>query len=212
MDSNLSDREKWDRRYLDGSYADRSWPSAYLDSLLRLNDSLPQGGRALDLACGRGRNSIFLARNNFCVDAIDVSPVALRYGVQESIKSNLSINWVLADLMEKKSPMRGQITASYDLIIMFRFVSSDLLESLVSTLAPNGVLISEQHLVRSQKDEGERIVGPSSNRFRVEKGSLKHSVLKSCPSVGIVDEFEGLVQDPDGEVALVSRLCVMRGG
>ena len=100
MDSNLSDREKWDKRYLGGSYADRSWPSAYLESLLRLNDSLPKGGRALDVACGRGRNSIFLARNDFSVDAIDVSPVALRYGVQESIKSNLSINWVLADLME----------------------------------------------------------------------------------------------------------------
>ena len=59
-----------------------------------------------------------------------------RYGVQESIKSNLSINWVLADLMEKKPPMRAQITASYDLIIMFRFVSNDLLESLESMLAP----------------------------------------------------------------------------
>ena len=212
MDSNLSDREKWDRRYSEGSYADRFWPSAYLESLLGRNDFSPKGGRALDLACGRGRNSIFLARNNFCVDAIDVSPVALRYGVQESIKSNLSINWVVADLMEKKSPMQGQITASYDLIIMFRFVSSDLLESLVSKLAPNGVLISEQHLVRSQKDEGERIVGPSSNRFRVEKGSLKHTILKSRSSVDIVDEFEGLVQDPDGEVAQVSRICVMRRG
>ena len=212
MDSNLSDREKWDRRYLDGSYADRSWPSAYLDSLLSLNDSLPKGGRALDLACGRGRNSIFLARNNFLVDAIDISPVALRYAVQESIKSNLSINWVLADLMEKKLPMRGQITASYDLIVMFRFVSNDLLESLVSMLAPNGVLISEQHLVRSQKDEADRIVGPSSNRFRVEKGSLKHAILKACSSVDIVDEFEGLVQDPDGEVAQVSRVCVTRRG
>ena len=114
--------------------------------------------------------------------------------------------------MEKKSPMQGQITASYDLIIMFRFVSSDLLESLVSKLAPNGVLISEQHLVRSQKDAGERIVGPSSNRFRVEKGSLKHTILKSRSSVDIVDEFEGLVQDPDGEVAQVSRICVMRRG
>ena len=212
MDSNLSDREKWDKRYSDGSYADRSWPSAYLDSLLSLNDSLAKGGRALDVACGRGRNSIFLARNNFLVDAIDISPVALRYGVQESIKSNLSINWVLADLMERKLPMRGQITASYDLILMFRFVSNDLLESLISMLAPNGALISEQHLVKSQKDEADRIVGPSSNRFRVEKGSLKHTILKSYSSVDVVDEFEGLVQDPDGKVAQVSRICVTRRG
>ena len=27
-----------------------------------------------------------------------------------------------------------------------------------------------------------------------------------------VDEFEGLVQDPDGEVAQVSRICVTRRG
>ena len=114
--------------------------------------------------------------------------------------------------MEKKPPMRAQITASYDLIVMFRFVSNDLLESLVSMLVPNGVLISEQHLVRSQKDEADRIVGPSSNRFRVEKGSLKRTILKACSSVDIVDEFEGLVQDPDGEVAQVSRICVTRRG
>ena len=67
-------------------------------------------------------------------------------------------------------------------------------------------------MVKSQKDEADRIVGPSSNRFRVEKGSLKRTILKASSSVDIVDEFEGLVQDPDGEVAQVSRICVTRRG
>ena len=47
-----------------------------------------------------------------------------------------------------------------------------------------------EHLVVS-KDEADRIVGPSSNRFRVE-GFFKSTILKASSSVDVVDEFEGL--------------------
>ena len=84
----------------------------------------------------RGRNSIFLARNDFSVDAIDVSPVALRYGVQESIKSNLSINWVLADLMVGFGNVSANNCIPRSDCHVSRFVSNDLLESLLICLLP----------------------------------------------------------------------------
>ena len=68
-----ADRNKWDQRYREGAYASRDYPSEFLkQQLLHLKP-----GKALDLACGAGRNSIFLAQNGFFVDAVDVSSVGL---------------------------------------------------------------------------------------------------------------------------------------
>lgn len=69
-----ADRERWNGRYAAGEYGERRWPSDFLKESL---DRLPRG-RALDLACGLGRNARFLAENGWQVDAVDVSDVALR--------------------------------------------------------------------------------------------------------------------------------------
>ena len=52
---NPPDRQRWDLRYREGAYAQRHWPSAYLQQLHQ-GGVIPDDGRALDIACGRGRN------------------------------------------------------------------------------------------------------------------------------------------------------------
>ena len=47
-----ADRKKWNERYRAGAFAERTHPSALLEDWI---DRLPLG-RALDLACGAGRN------------------------------------------------------------------------------------------------------------------------------------------------------------
>src|SRR5688572_2866920 len=61
---NVSDaeRERWDARYREGAGATE--PSAFIMSL---DDVLPKSGRALDLAGGRGRHAIWLARRGMDV-------------------------------------------------------------------------------------------------------------------------------------------------
>ncbi|MCK5307678.1 MAG: SAM-dependent methyltransferase, partial [Zetaproteobacteria bacterium] len=59
----------WDKRYSVNPSTQLRKPSALLAELL---PTLP-GGKALDLACGEGRNAFFLARNGYAVDAIDSS-------------------------------------------------------------------------------------------------------------------------------------------
>lgn len=78
------DKEKWDRRYHEGAYADRTAPAVWLaESLPAIKASLAARSsttnrfRALDLACGAGRNGWFLVREGFCVDGVDISPVGL---------------------------------------------------------------------------------------------------------------------------------------
>ena len=68
------DRQRWNERYREGAYQFREHPSAVL---LDWQDALA-GSTALDLACGRGRNTLYLATLGFDVHAIDVSDIAIQ--------------------------------------------------------------------------------------------------------------------------------------
>src|SRR5438132_12551316 len=69
------DRERWNQRYRAGAYDFD--PTAWLvarQALLRPRQAV---ARALDLACGAGRNTLYLAGLGYVVDAWDISDVAL---------------------------------------------------------------------------------------------------------------------------------------
>ena len=88
-----TDRQRWDARYRDGAYEQRAWPSAYLQQCVPLIAPTQLGVRALDIACGRGRNSLYLAQQGFAVDAVDVSSVAIAHGATRALQAGLTINW-----------------------------------------------------------------------------------------------------------------------
>ncbi|HEX6389354.1 MAG TPA: class I SAM-dependent methyltransferase, partial [Solirubrobacteraceae bacterium] len=68
-------RERWNERY---AQPDRRWmPEAPSEWLVAHSGLLAGGGRALDVACGDGRNALCLAQLGYMVDAIDVSDVAI---------------------------------------------------------------------------------------------------------------------------------------
>ncbi len=68
-----ADRIKWDKRHRAKSGEEMSPPSEFIK---RWIDRCP-GGRALDVACGRGPNALFLAASGYEVDAVDISTEAL---------------------------------------------------------------------------------------------------------------------------------------
>lgn len=72
-------REIWQRNYLAGRY--NSWPYDTVVSLvLRYYGAASSRGevRILDLGCGGGNNSLFLAQEGFDFRAVDASPEAVR--------------------------------------------------------------------------------------------------------------------------------------
>ena len=182
------DREKWNRRYRDGAYHGRTHPSAFLEECAA---ALPEPGRALDLACGTGRNAVYLADLGFAVDAVDISAEALAIG--QARAPTLPIRWLEHDLDSGFVP-----EASYDAIVNIRFVDLPLLESLLPSLRPNGVLIVEQHLATPRDD----VIGPKNPAFRVAPGELAR--LASTLLIERVEE--GVFADPDGRNAALSRL------
>ncbi|MDO5640061.1 MAG: class I SAM-dependent methyltransferase [Neisseria sp.] len=65
---------KWDERYLCDEYVFGTEPNEFIARVL---PQLPQGGRALDLATGEGRNGVFLAEHGFEAEGVDMSAVGL---------------------------------------------------------------------------------------------------------------------------------------
>lgn len=188
-----ADRERWNGRYAAGEYGERSWPSDFLTESM---ERLPRG-RALDLACGLGRNARFLAENGWQVDAVDVSDVALRKA--EALAPNADIRWIACDLERGYTP-----PADYDLVVNVRYVNLPLLTNIRSALRLGGALLVEQHL--ALPDLADDVVGPRNPRFRVAPAALR----KVAEGLRIEVDEEGLIQDPAGETAALARLLAFR--
>ncbi|NKC00592.1 MAG: methyltransferase domain-containing protein [Pseudomonadales bacterium] len=193
-----SDQERWNERYRAGAYAERQHASDFL--VQQESKLLSLAGRtAADIACGRGRNSRYLARLGFSVDAYDVSDVALQLGAQDASSehspSGGEISWHERNLLADEFA----VESTYDVIIMVRFVALSLLATLAEKLRPGGLLLVEEHL---QYDGPEAVVGPRSGRFRVKSGEL----VSAVGQMDVMESFEGLVTDPDGARAAVARL------
>lgn len=187
-----TDRLKWNERYQNGTYGERRYPSALLQEWI---DRIPCG-RALDVACGAGRNALFLAARGFTVDAVDISRAALDLARGRAQEAGLLINWIEHDLDESLA-----LDAQYALILLVRYVNLPLLRQLTGNLAPGGFLVCEQHLVTDQE-----VVGPSNSAYRVASGALRAVAKDLC----IHHLEEAIVQDPDNRKAALARLVAQK--
>lgn len=198
------DQEKWDQKYAAGAFESRSYPSQYLkeqlpnitQTLMSVEASTPW--RALDIACGAGRNAHYLALNGFTVDALDISRVGLDRAENNTPAGAAKICWTQVDL-DDGLPNDSK---KYDLIIMFRYVNASLLAAIGERLSENGHLLCEEHLVTNQS-----VNGPSSERFRVATSELETALV----AYNVIDKFEGIIEDPDGSRAAVARILVRNG-
>lgn len=191
-----SDREKWDARYREGSYSTRTHPSTLLTEWL---PRLPRG-RALDVACGAGRNALALAAAGYRVDAIDISPVALARARATALSRGLDIRWLEADLdsPDWNAPLAAM---RYDLIVWVRYVNTALMPALIEHMADGAWLVCEQHLSTSLG-----VAGPSNPAFRLPANAL----LKSAAGLRVPFYREGPLEDPDGRVVALARLIACK--
>ena len=130
------DRDKWNARYAAGAYGERTHPSPYLVASLERFAARPgssAGGRALDLACGRGRNALHLAASGYEVDAVDISGEALARAQAAANLQGLRPHFHELDLDEDDLPR-----ADYDLILVSRYLNRALVPRLVDALAAGG--------------------------------------------------------------------------
>lgn len=153
---NSKPSETWDERYASGKYS-----SAKPHKLLiELAENL-KAGNVLDLACGTGRNAIFLAEKGFKVTAIDNSVVGIEIAKQRAKEKGLKIDFRVADLEKDEFVIEEN---AYDLVCDFYYLQRELFAEMKKGVKASGLIISTIHIYGEGENEG---------RFLLKEGELK---------------------------------------
>ncbi len=132
--------------------------------LLDNEDLLPRSGRALDVACGRGRHEFWLAERGLAVDAIDRNRERLRFVQSEADTRGLRVTTRHLDLESGNADLGRE---SYDLIVVVSYLHRPLFPALLRALRPGALLVYET-FTRAQAKRGR----PSNPDFLLESGEL----------------------------------------
>ena len=135
------DRHQWDERYATGELIWRAEPNLFLVQEVTALDP----GRALDLACGEGRNAIWLAERGWKVTGVDFSPVGLGKARRLAAERGVEVRWIEEDVVDWAPPRE-----SFDLaVVMYlQLPSADrrrALEGAARALAPGGTILVVGH-------------------------------------------------------------------
>ncbi|HSC32345.1 MAG TPA: methyltransferase domain-containing protein [Gemmatimonadaceae bacterium] len=184
----MSDRETWDARHRAALGTPLGAPSAWVMSRAL---SLSAHDTIVDLAAGRGRHAVPLARAGHRVVAIDIVAAALA-----DARAAAPMDAIAADA--SRLPLRS---GSIDAIVCVNFLDRTLFPSLASLLRPGGAAIVETFTV-AQRALGR---GPSSDAFLLQSDELPGLL---APLV-ILENREGLVRDAAGE-RYVAQVMAMK--
>ncbi len=150
----------WNQRYLSSERGDQGAIFAPPTALVvRTAESL-KPGRALDLACGTGRNAFWLAEQGWNVTAVDGATAAIELLRDEAVRRNLRVDAVAADLSLGQFAIAPE---SWDLITICYYLQRDLLAPAFSGLRRGGVLLAITHIAES---------GEEPHPHRLEAGEL----------------------------------------
>ncbi|HMT94939.1 methyltransferase domain-containing protein [uncultured Thiothrix sp.] len=98
-------------------------------------------GRGLDLACGAGRDLIYLAQHGWQMTGVDWSADSLQRVQQLAMSQNLKITTILRDLETEIKPLPEFSSGSFELICVARYLHRPLFPLLPELLKPSGIII-----------------------------------------------------------------------
>jgi 2-polyprenyl-3-methyl-5-hydroxy-6-metoxy-1,4-benzoquinol methylase len=147
-------REDWDRRYAETESLWSATPNRFLVSEAL---ELPPGS-ALDLACGEGRNALWLAALGWRVTAVDFSEVAIAKGRRRALEEGVEVDFRGLDLLDFE-PERE----AYDLVlVLYLQIPPEerrlVLARAATAVSPGGTLLLVGHDLRNLT---EGVGGPS---------------------------------------------------
>lgn len=182
----IEDKVRWNKKYalypMPGDAA----------SLLTTHLRDANVGQALDIACGTGRNSVYLAEHGFVVDAVDISDSAL-----SQIPLSDKIRTIEADLDEYEIAKE-----SYDLVINCNYLDRAMFPAIKDGLKDGGVLIFETFV----EAEGEGFHQPSNPDFLLRSEELK----EAFEEFDIIKYEEHMTQNLRGEKVNVASLVARK--
>lgn len=144
---------------------------------------LARAGSALDVACGRGRNAIWLARRGLETLAVDRDPAALEDLGAEARRLALPLRTEAIDLERRDAHLPA---AAFDVIVVVNYLHRPLFPALKEALRPGGILVYET-FTRAQAARGK----PTNRKFLLEPGELRTLVAPLEVLVEREGDFDG---------------------
>lgn len=153
------------------------------------------GGTVLDVACGQGRHAYWFYASNHPLTLVDRAQAAIESIAIPSTRCEA----VVADIENGPWPFAGR---EFDAVVVTNYLWRPLLPTLVSSLAPGGVLIYETFA------QGNETIGkPSRLDFLLRPGEL----LQVCSGLRVVAFEDGFSAGPDGQTPrFVQRIAAVR--
>ena len=199
------DAKAWDEKYSEKELVWGSEPNQFVRAQC---ESLPVG-RAVDLACGEGRNALWLARLGWHATGLDYSPVAIERAQalteHESETTAARLTWQVADV--RVEPLEP---GSYDLVLIsYLHLPPDetavVIRNAGQAVAPGGHLVIVGHDRRNLR---EGVSGPQDEARLYDAGEISET-LSAVPDLTVEVAETVTRATPDGD-ALDTLIRVRR--
>lgn len=161
-------------------------PSAWVQRWAHL---LPPGAAVLDLACGSGRHTRWLAARGCALTSVDRDEAAV-----EGLRGKAEV--IVADIETGPWPLAGR---QFDAALVTNYLWRPLLPQILASVRDGGLLIYETFA------DGQQTVGrPSRADFLLQPGEL----LALCQGLRVVAYEDGVLSEPE---RFVQRIVAVRG-
>lgn len=203
------DASDWDARY---DTSELIWKGE-LNQFLPLEVADLAPGTALDLACGEGRNAVWLAKQGWIATGVDFSDVGVEKGRAHAAENGVEATWVVADVTTWEPPANG-----YDLVAVFylQLAAEERRASMITAvraLGVGGTLVLVGHdLLNLTEGYG----GPQNPSFLLTAEDIIDDLTAAevLLDVELVTEKSGRVErsvsTDDGERAAIDTLVRVR--
>jgi SAM-dependent methyltransferase len=200
------DREDWNRRYAGSELIWSATPNRFL--VAEIGGLGP--GTALELACGEGRNAVWLAERGWTVTGVDFSDVALEKAHRLAEARGVKVEWIVADVVEHRLEPEA-----FDLVVLLylQVPPGDrraVVHSAAAALARGGTFLLVAH-DRSNLEHGHG--GPQDARVLYTTDDLAGDLVGTGLRLERAAVVERPVETPEGErVALDLLVRATRPG
>ncbi len=147
----------WDEKYRSG---DRGKEDAPTILLVEIAAKLTPR-TVIDLACGAGRNALYLAEQGWTVTAVDGSKSAIELVQQRSAARGLNMDTKVADLTAPDFKIPSD---TFDLILIAYYLQRDLFVKVKAAVRPGGLVVAIAHTPESGEQWSEKRAAPGELR------------------------------------------------
>lgn len=192
------EREDWDGKYAGDELLWRAEPNRFLVGATA--DLAP--GTVLDVACGEGRNAIWLAEHGWTATGVDFSAVALAKARRMAASRGVDVEWIEADV-------RSWVPAgNFDLVVLLylqlpRAERHAVYGAFAGKVAPGGHLLVVGH-------DSENLIsgygGPQEPDVLFSAADVVESIGGSGLRVERAEQLRRPVETDDGQVDALDAL------